>query len=196
MSIAVLIIALLLNSLSPSYGFPTQINNSGEKMENGIITLRPLRSTDVDAFLTWGSDPEVTQSLFWDPHTDREAAREFLKKVAEPHPWFMAICLDGEPVGAITLDKGSGRAGNRAELGYVLAKKHWGKGIVTQATRMALLRGFEDLGVERIEAWVDPENKGSIKVLESSDMKCEGLLKKYVVHRGQTKDRLIYAKTK
>lgn len=158
------------------------------------VTLRALTSHDVDAFLTWASDAAVTQSLFWEPHTDRAKAVEFLKAVAEPHEWFMAICLDGKPVGAITLDKGNGRSENRAELGYVLAKKHWGKGIATEATKLALERGFKDLGVVRIEALVDPENIGSVRVLEKAGMSKEAYLEKYVTHRGRIRDRLVFLK--
>src|SRR5689334_19256634 len=51
------------------------IGNAGEACEEYFhekgdasmsITLRPLVASDVDAFLTWGGDPTVTQSLFWD----------------------------------------------------------------------------------------------------------------------------------
>lgn len=160
------------------------------------VTLRPLAAKDVDAFLTWGGDPAVTQSLFWDHYTDRDAAEEFLRDVAEKHPWFMAIEADGVPVGAITLDQGKGRALHRAELGYVVAKSQWGKGIATEAVRQALQRGFSDLSIERIEAFVDPRNSGSVRVLEKAGLIREGILKSYVLHRGEIRDRYIYAKTK
>lgn len=159
------------------------------------VSLRPLKSTDVDAFLTWAGDPEVTWNLFWDHYTDVEVARSFLRDVAEKHPWFMGICLGGIPVGAITLDHGKYRASVRAELGYVISKALWGKGIATAAVKIALEQGFKDLGVQRIEALVDPENTGSIKVLEKSGFEKEGVLTKYVVHRGKIRDRSIYAIT-
>jgi len=159
----------------------------------GSITLRPLKSNDAEYFMTWGGDPLVTHSLFWDHYTDVEVARKFLKEIAEAHPWFMAICLDGTPIGAITLDQGKFRASKRAELGYVLAKKYWGKGFATEAVSLALKKGFADLELIRIDAYVDPENLGSIKVLERNKFLREGHLSKYVIHRGQIRDRFIYA---
>ena len=159
------------------------------------ITLRPLCSQDVDHFLTWGGDPEVTRSLFWDHYDDRETARKFLETIAEKHPWFMAICLGQTPVGAVTLDRGTNRASCRAELGYVVARSHWGRGIATEAVKQALHRGFKDLDVARIEAWVDPENPGSIRTLEKGGLAREAFLKNYLVHRGRMRDRLLYAKT-
>ncbi|WP_437984868.1 GNAT family N-acetyltransferase [Sorangium sp. So ce117] len=158
------------------------------------VSLRPLCAGDLDAFMTWASDPEVTRSLFWDSYQDRERARRFLADVAESHPWFMAICLDATPVGAITLDRRSGAASCRAELGYVLARGHWGRGITTRAASLALDRGFADLGVARIEAYVDPDNVASMRVLEKAGMVREGHLRCYLMHRGAVRDRYLYAK--
>jgi RimJ/RimL family protein N-acetyltransferase len=145
--------------------------------------------------MSWGGDPEVTQSLFWEHYTDIEVARSFIVDVVEKHPWFMAICIDDNPVGAITLDQGKLRASLRAELGYVISKSFWNTGVTSEAVRLALEKGFKDLGVKRIEAYVDPENIGSIRVLEKNGFKLEGLLKKYVVHRGNIRDRHLYAVT-
>ena len=77
----------------------------------------------------------------------------------------------------------------------MLARSHWGKGIATQAMRLALSRGFTDLGVRRIEALVDPENHASIRVLEKAGMSREAVLGNYIIHRGRVRDRLLFAKT-
>ncbi|MFZ4404541.1 MAG: GNAT family N-acetyltransferase [Pseudobdellovibrionaceae bacterium] len=159
----------------------------------GHITLRPLQSADFENAFQWTGDPDVTQSLFWDAHESPNATQVFLKKVAETHPWFMAICFAGKPVGAITLDRGSGRGVKRAEMGYVVAKKYWGQGIATQAIRLCLARGFSDLDVERIEAFVDPENRGSVKVLEKAGLNKDAFLKRYVLHRGLIRDRFVFS---
>lgn len=160
------------------------------------ITLRKLVVSDAEKVFVWTGDPLVTEPLFWDAHTDLAATVKFLTDVADHHPWFMAICLDGEPVGAITLDRGSGRAVVRAELGYVLARNHWGQGIATAAVRLALRKGFDDLKISRIEAFVDPDNKASIRVLEKAGLHKEGRLSHYVIHRGKIRDRFIYGVTK
>lgn len=197
--IKIVLIAFLSVS---SLGMEKEHRNCETKLKgNGVfvqrkIALRPLIADDVDAFLTWAGDPEVTRSLFWDHYGDRTLAEKFLQEIAEPHPWFMAILMDGTPVGAVTLDKGKGRAAHRAELGYVIAKSFWGQGIATEAVQLALEKGFQDLGIERIEAFVDPNNLGSVRVLEKAGLEREGYLKKYVIHRGQVRDRYIYGKTK
>ena len=75
----------------------------------------------------------------------------------------------------------------------MIAKKYWGKGVATQAIRLCLERGFSDLDVERIEAFVDPENLGSVKVLEKAGLIKEALLKSYVIHRGRLRDRFVFS---
>lgn len=158
------------------------------------ITLRPFGDADASAFFTWAGDPEVAQSLFWDAHPDIDYTRRFLREVVASHQWFLAICNNGTPVGAITLDRGVGRADCRAELGYVLKREVWGQGIATEAVRLALSVGFQSLGVSRIEALVDPQNLASIRVLEKSGMNREAYLSQYVTHRGQLRDRIIFSK--
>jgi RimJ/RimL family protein N-acetyltransferase len=75
-----------------------------------------------------------------------------------------------------------------------LAKAYWGMGIATEAVKQATERGFSDLDIVRIEALVDPENIGSIRVLEKAGFSREAYLKNYVVHRARIRDRIIYAK--
>jgi RimJ/RimL family protein N-acetyltransferase len=156
------------------------------------VELSPLTRSDLEDFMTWAGDPVVTRSLTWDHYTSKEAARVFLETVAEKQPWFMAIRAQGRAVGAITLSPGAGRAACRAELGYVVARQHWGKGFATRAVKIALMRGFRELGIERIEAFVDTDNQASIQVVKKAGMENEAFLRRYVIHRGEVRDRHAY----
>ena len=157
------------------------------------IILRPFTFADIDGFMKWASDNEVTQHLMWDSYQNKREAEAFFSNVVKKHSWFKGIWLDNEVIGSITLEQGKGPYRNKAELGYVLARKHWGKGYVTEATRLVLETGFHDLDIERIEAYVDPTNIGSQKVLEKNGFIKEGLLRKWVTQRGIIKDRYIYS---
>jgi [ribosomal protein S5]-alanine N-acetyltransferase len=160
------------------------------------ISLKNLTSSDLSYFYVWASDSEVSKTMTWDAYTSQEDASNFLVQIVENHPWFKAICLDGIPVGSITLTQGKGVASCKAELGYVLAKAYWGKNITTIAVKQAITVGFSDLNIQRIEAFVDPDNIASQKVLVKAGMVCEGLLKNYTLFKGEVKDRYIYAITK
>lgn len=161
-----------------------------------MVTLKKLTTQDLDYFWIWGSDPRVTQSLFWDAYESKDDASRFLASIVEPHPFFKAICYNGNPVGAVTLDQGKGRGNVRAELGYVIAKDYWGQGMTTKAVLLAIEDGFKELEIVRIESFVDPDNIGSIRVLEKAGLQKEGYLKKYLIHRGEIRDRIVYGITR
>jgi [ribosomal protein S5]-alanine N-acetyltransferase len=157
------------------------------------ISLRPLSSQDIDAFMEWASDNEVTSYLMWDSYCSKQQAILFFSQVVEKHPWFKAICLGDKVIGSLTLDKGKGVYSCKAELGYVLTRKYWGKGYATQAVKQALATGFSELEVERIEAYVDPSHTSSQRVLEKNGFAQEGLLKKYLIQKGIIKNRYLYS---
>ncbi len=123
----------------------------------------------------------------------KNEAEKFLKETAEHHLWFKAICIDGVPLGSITLTQGKGAESCKAELGYVLAREYWGKGITTEAVKQAIKIGFDDLEIQRIEALVAPDNIASAKVLVKSGMICEGLLRSCIVFKNIVSDRYIYS---
>lgn len=159
----------------------------------GDVTLRDLHVSDVEEFMTWAGDDDVTGFTSWATYTSIEKAKEFIETVATPHPWFKAICLNGVPIGSLTLSQGNGVDCCRAELGYVLRKKHWGKGFTTQAVRLALVQAFKELDIERIEAFVHPENKASQKVLLKAGFVHEALLRKYRFVKGSFRDCIIFS---
>lgn len=53
----------------------------------------------------------------------------------------------------------------RAEVGYMLFPEYNGKGIVSEALQKVVDYGFNDMKLHSIEAILDPENKGSERVL-------------------------------
>ncbi|MBD3209246.1 GNAT family N-acetyltransferase [Candidatus Woesearchaeota archaeon] len=84
------------------------------------------------------------------------------------------------------------------EIGYFIDEEHWRKGIATEATKRLEKIGFEELGLNRIEVWMHPDNKGSEKVAVKSGYKKEGFMRKCVFNKRKQgyQDALLYAKTK
>ena len=84
-------------------------------------------------------------------------------------------------------NKGNDRC--RGELGYVLGSEYWGRGIVTEAVKMAAKSVFaERENLERIEALVDVDNVGSQRVLEKVGFQREGVLRKYYELKGKVRE--------
>ncbi|WMV34194.1 hypothetical protein MTR67_027579, partial [Solanum verrucosum] len=98
-------------------------------------------------------------------------------------------------IGAISVTPNSGCLDScRAELGYVLAYKYWGKGIVTKAVKIAVSNIFEEWpNLERVEAFVDVDNKGSQRVLEKAGFLKEGVLRKFRTIKGRSPDMVIFS---
>jgi RimJ/RimL family protein N-acetyltransferase len=158
--------------------------------------MRPFDLADVDAMMTWASDPSVATSFMtWDAYTSRDALLAFMRDTVLPHPWFRAVCLagaGGEPVGAVSVTPTAGRC--RAELGVVVARAHWGKGVATAALKRTVAAAFGDLdSVERVEALVDIDNAASRRALEKAGFRREAVLRSYCVVKGRLRDMVMYS---
>lgn len=163
--------------------------------ENPML-LRSFVASDLEDFYQWASDPDVAKFMMWDKYNSMSEAEFFFKNFIEKHSWFKAICYKGKVIGSISLDKGKGAHVCKAELGYVLAKEFWGKGLGTEAVRLAIQDGFTDLEVVKIEAFVDPDNIASQRILEKNGFEKEGYLRKAVVQKGVIRDRIVYSTLK
>ncbi|XP_015875483.2 uncharacterized protein LOC107412264 [Ziziphus jujuba] len=167
-----------------------EIHNSSKK----VITLRPFKLTDADDMLSFAGDDQVTRNLRWKTLTSKDEALTFIKDVCIPHPWRRSICIDDRSIGFISVFQGSGEDRCRADVGYGLAVKYWGQGIVTQAMKIAVPQVFKDLPeIVRLQAHTDVENKASQRVLEKVGFEREGLLRKYTIRKGSLRDLVIYS---
>jgi len=57
------------------------------------------------------------------------------------------------------------------EIGYLLGKAYWGKGLATEGGQPGLVFGFEQLALDEIIAVVHPENIPSQKVIQKLGLK-------------------------
>lgn len=80
-----------------------------------------------------------------------------------------------------------------AFIGYFLDKNHNGKGYTTEAAKLIVDYGFNELHLHRIEAGVMPHNIGSIRVLEKAGFHKEGIAVKNVKINGKWEDHQVLA---
>lgn len=163
-------------------------------MDPSRITLRPFDVTDLDDFMVWAGDDQVTQYLRWKTLTSKEEALTFIKEVCIPHPWRRSICIDNHSVGFVSIFRRSEKERYIADIGYGVSRKHWGQGICTTAVQMAVasaLKEFPDL--VRLQGFVDVKNKASQRVLEKAGFTQEGLLRKYMFLKGRLWDLYVYS---
>ena len=79
------------------------------------------------------------------------------------------------------------------ELGYVLAKQHWGNNYVPEAAAELIRYAFRTTRVHRIYAPIFADNAKSRRAAEKIGLKFEGVLRSSIEVRGERRDEAIYA---
>ncbi len=160
------------------------------------LLLRAFQEADVDRVVELCADAEIARNTLFTPHPyTRDAALAWLHSHhramrASRGPTY-AITVDDELVGAIGL--GVDAAHNRAELGYWIGKKHWNRGIASEAAAAMLEHGFSTLNLGRIFAGHYLANPASGKVLRRIGMLHEGTFRRHVLRFGVWHDVEMYA---
>ncbi|HEU4595476.1 MAG TPA: GNAT family N-acetyltransferase [Pyrinomonadaceae bacterium] len=176
--------------------------NQTPLLETERLTLRPPRMEDAAAiFESYGRDEEVTRFLTFAPNQTLEQLEEFmrarLRKMEEGAAITWAITRRGDDtlIGMIELRL----HGFKADVGYVLARRFWGQGLMTEALRAVVDFAFTLPGMYRVWAVCDVENVGSARVMEKAGMSFEGVLRRHTRHPNvgtEPRDMCCYAKTR
>ena len=146
------------------------------------LLLRPLETTDSSAFLDIFSDTKTLEYWSKEPITSMEQAESLIQQDIEWSASDNCICLgvaladSNLIIGKITLFQLSEK-NRRAEIGYVLDRRQWGKGYMTEAIGWLLAYAFDELKLHRLEADTDPDNLPSLALLEKFGFTREGLFR-------------------
>ena len=161
------------------------------------IRLRAMLEPDADGLYAVFSDAETMRYWSTTPVRDIAQVRERIKLVhewfaaREGMQWAIALCDDDRCIGTATLFNIS-MANRRAEFGCSLARMLWGQGLAREAVSLMLRYGFDVLGLQRIEADIDPRNSQSITLAERLGFQREGLLRARWRVGGETQDSAIF----
>lgn len=94
----------------------------------------------------------------------------------------------GDIVGVFTFSQIFMKAFCSAYLGYYGMVQFAGRGLMTEATIQAVAYGFEDIGLHRIEANIQPENLRSIALAQRAGFHKEGFSPRYLFIDGAWRD--------
>ena len=162
----------------------------------GKIKLRRILKTDIDDVYEYASDPATSEYLLWSPHPNKSYTKKYLdhldKKYRRGEFYDWGIEYDGKMIGTCGFTSFS-IENNSAEIGYVLNKAFWGKGIAARVARMVMEYGFLELGLNRIEAKYMVENDSSSRVMEKCLMTSEGVLRSAVYSKNKYRDIGVYS---
>jgi ribosomal-protein-alanine N-acetyltransferase len=82
---------------------------------------------------------------------------------------------------------------SKAEIGFVLSRSYWHRGLMSEAVARVLKYSFEHIGLNRIEGFPLVENRAGIRVLEKAGMQREGMLRGYLFQKGAFRDFVVCA---
>jgi RimJ/RimL family protein N-acetyltransferase len=144
------------------------------------LLLRGWRGGDREPFAQMGADAEAmrfypamltrAESNARLDQYEREWARDGFGK------WAVEIPGVAEFAGSVGLAVPAFEASFTpcVEVGWRLAREHWGRGYATEAARAAIEFGFTQAGLDEIVAFTVPANTRSVRVMEKLGMKFSG----------------------
>jgi RimJ/RimL family protein N-acetyltransferase len=145
-------------------------------LETPRLILRPWRDADIADWTAMGADEDVME--FFPSTYDRAKAeslatwmRERLE--ADGYGWWAVEIKDGAPfAGVIALQDVPFEAHftPALEVGWRLARPHWGHGYATEGARAALKFAFEDLDRDEVIAMTASINLRSERVMQRLGM--------------------------
>ena len=158
------------------------------------LLLRQIVASDLRNIYKGLSNPLVIKH-YGISFDSLEATKEQMAWYEDARQCWWAICsLDGQTFyGAGGLNDLS-EAHKKAEIGLWLLPDFWGKGIMTEAMPLICNYGFEQLGLHRIEGFVDANNENCKKAMAKLDFEHEGTMKDCEMKNGEYISVDIYAK--
>ena len=166
-------------------------------LETERLRLRPFAEGDAAFLFEMYSDPQTARYLSYPPFTEMAQAEKMLGRILKAQAEEQTVDgvvirkSDGVPVGSVTLFSWS-RQCARAELGFCLARQHWLHGYINEALRAFVEYAFTALGMNRLEADIDPRNAASAKTLERLGFVKEGFLRERWIVAGEVSDTALY----
>jgi ribosomal-protein-alanine N-acetyltransferase len=161
------------------------------------LELRDFAAADLESMRAYASDSSVLEHVLYEAR-DGVQLREHLDRVLlaqRAHPrraWELAVVVQrsGRVIGTCDLSL-TGRS--EADVGYMLARRYWGRGYATEAATALVDVAFRVLKVQRVRALVDVGNDRSRRVLEKSGLQWEALLRRHAHAKGRWWDCNLYS---
>ncbi|MCX5970755.1 MAG: GNAT family protein [Coprothermobacterota bacterium] len=162
------------------------------------LLLRRMGVGDAEDLFSYASDPEVTRYVVWETHCSLADSLAFLQYTEEQYrkkevsSWGMVLRESGRLIGTVGfVDWLPPHA--RAEIGFALGRRWWGRGLMSEAVREVLRFGFERMQLNRIQARCYLANHASARVMEKVGMTFEGIIREQLYEKGAFRDLKLYS---
>ena len=137
------------------------------------LRLRRFESRDVEGLHACFGDPEAMRYWNFPPcETEAESAR-WVRVLQKNSAWAVADKRSDRCIGMVNYHHREAH-NRRLEVGYILAPARQGRGLMTEGMQALLAHCFDELGVRRIQALIDPDNAASIRLAQRLGFRLEG----------------------
>ena len=169
-----------------------EIDISKVVLKTERLVLRPWTEDDLNDFFKYASVDGVGQMAGWLPHRDIDESRAILQKFIDDKKTF-ALEFDGKVIGSLGIELYNERElpefkeKRGREIGYVLSKDYWGRGLMPEAVREVIRYLFEVVKLDFIACGHFVDNVQSMRVQEKCGFR-HYRLQKYKTKYGEVKD--------
>lgn len=159
--------------------------------ETERLKIRLFKEDDVDDLYEYCSDEEVTKYLSFETYNNKQQAIDRInycmglyQRLDKEITWAIEYKEEGKVIGNIDLIRWNEKD-KEAEIGYILNRKYWNKGFMTEALKPLLRFGFENMELNRIEIRCDERNVASARVIEKNGLTYEGTWRQKKIIKGE-----------
>jgi ribosomal-protein-alanine N-acetyltransferase len=159
------------------------------------VRLRPPVERDRDAFVGAVHRSRDLHRPWTTPPDSAEAFQRYLDRAARPTESCQLVLDDDDLVGVYNLSEIVRGAFQNAYLGYYAFTPFAGMGLMRAAMPLVFAHAFEELGLHRLQAAVQPDNERSRRLLGTTGWREEGFAQRYLFLDGAWRDHVLYAVT-
>lgn len=164
------------------------------------LLLRQFVESDLENVFKGLSHPDIIK-YYGVSYETLEATKEQMKFFAdleknETGIWWAVCSLDNRTFYGAGGINSLSKEHKKAEIGFWLISGFWGLGIMKEALPLICNYGFEDLGLHRIEGFVETENQNCKNAMAKLDFLHEGTMRDCEMKNGKFISLDIYAKLK
>lgn len=171
------------------------------QMNTERLVLRKMEVADSEKLFQLWSDPEVTRFMNIERFISETQATEMIQLFDQLHRDNQAIRYSifnketNELIGSCGFNYVD-YENAKAEVAYDISRNFWRRGFASEAVSSLLYHAFSVMGLNRIEAKVDPDNTNSINLLTRLNFQFEGTLRQSEQVNNEFFDLNMYSKLK
>ncbi len=166
------------------------------------IVFRKWKERDFALFQRIFTNEQVMRYAFLDCFESEEELKLYFKEVRynttlkSPKAYEYAVFLKSDDtfIGFADIEiYKKNEYGGHGEIGYFLLPEYWGKGYATEIAKLLLEVGFSHIGLHRLCASCNIQNKNSEHIMKKIGMKKEGQIRQVRFKNGAWYDELRYS---